>query len=448
MRPMRGGFGTLPGGKGAAAGRKGRRTARIAATLPLMAAVFFCEARAGGADSVFTRYLQASSIPLTENNSVVLLPSGREKFDDMFAAIRQAKSSVHLEYFNFRNDSIAAALFDILAEKAAQGVEVRALFDAFGNASNNRPISNGYVKRLRERGIEICKYDPMRFPWIDYALHRDHRKIVVIDGRIAYTGGMNVADYYISGTEAVGDWRDMHLRIEGEAVAVFQDIFLKIWNRAAKQSVGGEKYFPRDFADLSGFTGLKPDACRAAGGKAVAVVNREPRKTPAAIRNTFLCAINSAERSIQIVNPYFTLNRKIRKALERAVRRGVEVEIMVSENSDIPITPRVVEYTVRKLQKRGAEVYFYRGGFHHSKIMTVDGEYSFLGSANLNARSLAWDYECNVAVIDRCTAAEFRAIYEDDKRESCLKLTDEYWRTRPRWKKFQGWLFHFLRPFL
>lgn len=404
--------------------------------------------RAERADSVFVKYLREAGIPITGHNSVVLLPSGKEKFTDMFNAIRQAQSSVHLEYFNFRNDSIASALFEILAEKAAQGIEVRALFDAFGNASNNRPLSNDNVERLRQRGIEIYKFDPLRFPWIDYALHRDHRKIVVIDGKLAYTGGMNVADYYINGTDQVGDWRDMHLRIEGEAVAVFQDIFLRIWNRTTDQNIGGAKYFPANYANTSHFTGLKPDTCRTQKNKEVAVINREPNKTPKIIRQTFISAINSAERNIQIVNPYFTLNRKIFKALKKAIERGVKVEIMVSENSDIPITPRVVEYTVRRLQKKGAEVYFYRGGFHHSKIMTVDGLYSFLGSANLNARSLAWDYECNVAVLDKCTTAEFHAIYEDDKRESCLKLTEDYWNTLSGWKKFQGWLFHFLRPFL
>lgn len=418
-------------------------------TLILSLLIFgLCNANADRADSVFVEYLRESGIPITENNSVTLLPSGKEKFNDMFSAIRQAKSSIHLEYFNFRNDSIASALFDILEEKARQGIEVRALFDAFGNASNNRPLSNENVEHLRKRGIEIYKFDPLRFPWIDYALHRDHRKIVVIDGKIVYTGGMNVADYYINGTEEVGDWRDMHLRIEGEAVAVFQDIFLRIWNRTTDQNIEGEKYYPVDFADISSFKGLKTDTCCSKGNKKIAIINREPNKTPKIIRKTFISAINSAKKDIQIVNPYFTLNRKIYKALKNAIERGVNVEIMVSENSDIPITPRVVEYTVRKLQKKGANVYFYRGGFHHSKIMTVDGLYSFLGSANLNARSLAWDYECNIAIMDKCTTSEFHSIYEDDKNESCLKLTDEYWSTLSKWKKFQGWLFHFLRPFL
>lgn len=123
--------------------------------------------------------------------------TGQEKFDDMFQAIRQARKSIHLEYFNFRNDSIADALFDLLAEKAKEGVEVRALFDAFGNASNNKPLKKKHIKALRARGIEIYKFDPLRFPWINHVFSRDHRKIVVIDGKLAYTGGMNVADYYI-----------------------------------------------------------------------------------------------------------------------------------------------------------------------------------------------------------------------------------------------------------
>ena len=141
---------------------------------------------------------------------MTLLRTGQEKFDDMFKAIRQARSSVHLEYFNFRNDSIASLLFDLLAEKVKEGVEVRALFDAFGNSSNNRPLKKCHIEALRKRGIEIYEFDPLRFPWINHVFSRDHRKIVVIDGEIAYTGGMNVADYYINGTNVVGEWHDMH----------------------------------------------------------------------------------------------------------------------------------------------------------------------------------------------------------------------------------------------
>jgi len=400
-------------------------------------------------DSVIARYIESEKVNISHNNSLVLLTSGKEKFEDMFAAIGKARHSVHLEYFNFRNDSIAGALFELLKRKAAEGVKVRVLYDAFGNASNNKPIKKDELRELRAGGLEIYEYYPMRFPWVDYALHRDHRKIVVIDGKIAYTGGMNVADYYINGTKQVGNWRDMHMRVEGDVVGDFQNIFLRMWNKTARQNVCGNEYYPPAIAQGdTALSGLKMDTCGNNGQKAIAVVNREPRRSPKIIREAFLHAINSAQNNIEIVNPYFTLNRKLRKALKKAIKRGVELEIMVSENSDIPITPRVVDYNARKLQKKGAKVYYYRGGFHHSKIMTVDGLYSYLGSANLNARSLSYDFECNLLVLDECTTSELRSIFEKDKRENCVPLTDDYWYKRPGWKNFQGWLFHFLEPFL
>lgn len=145
------------------------------------------------------QFLEYSNIPITDNNKVKLIKSGREKFEDLFEAIRGAKHHIHLEYFNFRNDSIANALFDLLGEKVKEGVKVRAMFDAFGNWSNNKPLKKRHLKAIREKGIEIVKFDPFKFPYINHAAHRDHRKIAVIDGKIGYTGGMNIADYYING---------------------------------------------------------------------------------------------------------------------------------------------------------------------------------------------------------------------------------------------------------
>lgn len=131
--------------------------------------------------------------------------TGREKFTDLFEAIRHARHHIHLEYFNFRNDSIANSLFDLLAEKVKEGVEVRAMFDAFGNWSNNQPLKKHHLQAIKARGIEIVKFDPITFPYINHAMHRDHRKIVVIDGKTGYTGGMNIADYYINGLPKIGN---------------------------------------------------------------------------------------------------------------------------------------------------------------------------------------------------------------------------------------------------
>ena len=404
-------------------------------------------ANAQRSDSTIVRQLREEGIRFSDNNSVTLLMSGQEKFDDMFCAIRQARSSVHLEYFNFRNDSIASLLFDLLAEKAKEGVEVRALFDGFGNDSNNQPLLKKHIKAIRKRGIEIYEFDPIRFPWINHVFHRDHRKIVVIDGQIAYTGGMNVADYYINGTPQVGEWRDMHCRIDGDEVNTLQAIFLRIWNKTAKQNIHGAKYF-RGIRGGYYFHDLKPDTCCTAGHKMVGIINREPRTSNKIIRQFYINAINDAKDSIKLVNPYLTLTGKLKRALKRAVKRGVKVEVMVSAKSDIPLTPDCVFYNVHKLMKHGVDVYIYEPGFHHTKIIMVDGMFCTVGSANLNSRSLRFDYEENAVIIDPCTTAELSHMFDHDKTRS-FKLTPEKWKEfRTGWQKFVGWFAHFLAPVL
>jgi len=397
-------------------------------------------------DSTIVRVLKDNGVTFTDNNKVVLLMSGQEKFDDMFKAIKQAKSSIHLEYFNFRNDSIAGELFRLLRRKAQEGVEVRALFDGFGNDSNNRPLKKKHVERLRKDGIQIYEFDPLRFPWINHVFTRDHRKIVVIDGNVAYTGGMNVADYYINGTDEVGEWRDMHCRIEGGAVSQLQMIFVRMWKKVTGEDIWKQKYF-RAYQSVE-LKGLKPDTTSTAGRKKVGIINREPRTTNEIIRTFYINAFNSAKDSIKLINPYFTLNRKVKRAIKNAIKRGVKVEIMVSAHSDIPLTPACVFYNVHKLMKKGADVWLYQPGFHHSKVIMVDGRYCTIGSANLNARSLSWDYEENAVIIDKPTTQELDNMFDNDKKQS-IYLTPEYWKEfRNPWQKFVGWFAHLLTPFL
>ena len=393
-------------------------------------------------DSLIVQTLRNEGIRFSDDNSVTLLLSGQQKFDDMFNAIRQAKSSIHLEYFNFRNDSIAWLLFDILKEKRREGVEVRAMFDGFGNDSNNQPLKKEHLQPLREAGIEIVEYSPIRFPWINHIYGRDHRKIVVIDGKIGYTGGMNVADYYIKGTEQVGEWRDMHCRIEGDAVNELQRIFLRIWNRTTKQNVSGMKYYRGGTPTV--FSGLKPDTTATARRKMVGIINREPGVTPKIMRTFYINALDQAKDSIHIINPYFTLIPTVTRAITRALRRGVKVEIMLSEKSDIPLTPDCALYQAHKLMKRGATIWIYRPGFHHSKIMMVDGRYCTVGSTNLDARSLKCDFEENAVIIDKNTTRELDDMFWRDKQKS-FQLTDKTWNEfRTGGDKFRGWLAHWL----
>lgn len=380
-------------------------------------------------DSAMVAYARRSGYLITETNQVKLLTTGSEKFRELFAAIRSARHSIHLEYFNFRNDSIGNALFDLLAEKAAEGVEVRALYDGFGNMSNNKPLRWRKIREVRRKGVQLREFDPLRFPWFNHIFSRDHRKIVVIDGKIGFTGGMNVADYYINGKVKIGSWHDMHLVIEGPAVELLQSIFLRIWNKETGQSVGGAPYFP---APDHRWLGVKEPYSK------VMVVNREPDRTPAAIRDTYIAAIDAAQDSIRLINPYFVPTRGVFRALERAMKRGVDVEIMISEKCDVPFTPDAARYKLHQLMRRGAKIYYYKGGFHHTKIIMVDGKLCTVGSANLNSRSLRFDYEENLFILDKRLTRELTDVFEEDKKESYL-LTPEVWKTIRPWKKFAGW---------
>ena len=397
-------------------------------------------------DSLIYRQLTDYGIQFSHDNSVTLLMSGQKKFDDMFRIIRQARESIHLEYFNFRNDSIASLLFDLLREKRREGVEVRAMFDGFGNDSNNQPLRKHHIRALRQDSIDIWEFDPIRFPWLNHIWPRDHRKIVVIDGKTAYTGGMNVADYYIKGTEQVGEWRDMHCRIEGSAVNQLQRIFAYIWQRTTGETITDPKYFQG---------GKGQSSSRRA---TVGIVNREPgtKRLPDgsllgahdAMRKLYVSAIDDARDSIRIINPYFTLRPCISKALKRAIRRGVKVELMLSAKSDIPLTPDAALYQAHRMMNEGAIVWLYQPGFHHSKIMMIDGRFCTIGSTNLDARSLRFDYEENAVIIDRATTQELDQMFNRDKLQS-IRLTPEEWkRFRTRWQRFRGWFAHLLGPFL
>ena len=403
----------------------------ISFLLPLSTFLSVGHANAQTSDSLIVSQMKNYGVHFTNDNNVKLLMSGKAKFADMFETIRQAKSSIHLEYFNFRNDSIASLLFDLLKEKR-QGVEVRAMFDGFGNDSNNQPLKKHHLQKLRADSINIVEFDPIRFPWVNHIWPRDHRKIVVIDGKTAYTGGMNVADYYIVGTEQVGEWRDMHCRIEGSAVNDLQEIFARIWKKATKEDVTDSKYY----------------SAEPSGNKMVGIVNREPRTTNEIMRRLYVHAIDDAQDSIKLINPYFTLIPCIKKALKRAIKRGIKVEIMVSAKSDIPLTPDVVFRNAHQMMKLGANVWLYQPGFHHSKIMMVDGRFCTVGSTNLDARSLRFDYEENALIVNRETTKELDDMFDRDKQKSVL-LTEEEWdRFRTGWQKFRGWFGSLLTPWL
>lgn len=382
-------------------------------------------------DSAFLSYIESENIPLTKNNQVVILNGAHVKFDSLLADINRAKHHIHLEYFNFRNDSINKVVIGALAKKAKEGVEVRAMFDAFGNISNDRPLKKKDLEAIRAQGIEIIKFDPINFPWVNHN-SRDHRKIVVIDGKIGYTGGINVADYYLNGIEGIGEWRDMHARVTGEAVNELQKIFLKMWEKEGGGHIEGEVYYPSHHQE---------------DGSDIAVVDRWPRKTPKQMRRAYANAIHSAKDSIVLINPYFMPMPIVHNALEKAIDEGVKVTIIVSEKGDIMAIPDGVWRVAYKLMKRGAEVYMYKGGFNHSKVMCIDGKFCTIGSANLNSRSLLYDYETNLFIFGAEDTKELQHYIELDKKNS-YRLTKEIYKERSCWRRFVGWVVCLFKPFM
>ncbi len=364
------------------------------------------------------RDFQQLGLPIYEGNTTRILPTGEIKFRDLFEAVEKAEKYILMDYFKFQQDSICGALLEILRRKVQQGVEVKIIFDSFGNKSSDLPLSDTLQTRIRESGIEIAAFDPVRFPWINHLMHRDHHKIAIIDGKTVYTGGMNVADYYLHGKPKVGKWRDMHIRMEGPIVQAYEELFWKMWHKEQPPSP-----LPRKGECL-------PSLMGGVGGGSVAFASRWPKETPKIMRQTYSIAIDNADHLVQIVNPYAMLFGEVRAALRRALERGVRVQFMVSTKSDGKVNDDVIGLEMRKLMKRGAEVYYYGDGFHHSKVMMIDSLFCTVGTTNLDARSLCFDYEVNAFIFSPATTHELQQIFYDDIEKSSTLLTPEVWKER------------------
>lgn len=364
------------------------------------------------------RDFQQLGLPIYEGNTTRILPTAEIKFRDLFEAVDKAKKYILLDYFKFQQDSICGLLIEKLRRKASEGLQVYVLFDSFGNHDSDFPLSDTLQASIRKSGVNIAAFDPVRFPWINHLLHRDHHKIAVIDGKTVYTGGMNVADYYLHGKPKVGKWRDMHIRMDGPIVQAYEELFWKMWEKEQTPSP-----LPRKGECL-------PSPMGGVGGGSVAFASRWPKETPKIMRQTYSICIDNADHLVQIVNPYAMLFGEVRAALRRALERGVRVQFMVSTKSDGKVNDDVIGLEMRKLMKRGAEVYYFSGGFHHSKVMMIDSLFCTVGTTNLDARSLCFDYEVNAFIFSPTTTHELQQIFYDDIEKSSTLLTPEVWKER------------------
>ena len=367
--------------------------------------------------------------PRYEHCSMKILPGAKVKFQDLEQSISKAKHYIHIEYYKWYNDSIGRHLLDALAKAAQRGVKVRILYDAFGCSGKEPNVTDDFISRYRSQGLDLVGWDPMRFPYINHALHRLHRKMVVIDGRMVYTGGLNIADYYIHGKPELGKWADMHARLEGPIVDEYQRLFADMWYRETGEYLDSLAY-------------RSPDAHlydESKEGYEAFVVDREPGKKSARIRQSYISCLDNAQKRVRIINPYVILVSSVRKALRRCIERGVEVEILLGHKGDNLISEVSTAREIYNLARRGAKVWLCQECFHHDKVMIVDDSLCTVGTANLDARSLSFDYEVNAYFFSPKYCSQLNE-YFNHHQHTAVMLTEDNWKELyPRSKRRLGW---------
>lgn len=376
--------------------------------------------------------------PRYEHNYMQVLPGGAAKFEALKEDISKAKHYIHIEYYKWFNDSIGNEMLEVLSERAANGVQVRLLYDAFGCSGSEAGVTDEFLAHYRAHGVDMVGFDPMRFPYINHALHRLHRKMVVIDGDVAYTGGLNVADYYIHGKPDLGRWSDMHARLTGPVVAGYQNLFADMWYGATGERLDSSAYQSPNVRSMN----------NALGGYEAFVVDREPGAKSANIRRAYISCFNNAGRRVFIINPYIILVRSVRRALYKCIERGVDVEILLGKKGDNLVSEVSTAREIRQLAKRGAKVWLCEQCFHHDKVMVVDDSLCTIGTANLDARSLSFDYEVNVYYVSPEYSSELYS-YFNEHRSTATLLTEDNWKEiYPRPKRRLGWWLKGIRGIL
>lgn len=322
-------------------------------------------------------------------NSVEVYHSGVKAFESLLHDIAVAREYIHMEYYIFLADGIGRRIGDVLMERARAGVDVRVIYDSVGSFR----LSNRFIDELRAAGVKIFPFQDVRFPLLASRLnYRNHRKLVLVDGVVAHMGGMNVADKYLVGDPRIGKWHDTQIRIYGPAVHALHHVFLEDWAFVT----GNEE------VDTSGW--VEFDA--AYDGVPIQIAASGPDSDWASIMQVFFLAISRAERYIYICTPYFVPNESVLTALRTASLSGVDVRILLPSRSDTRFVQWATMSYVGTLLEAGIKVYLFQGGFNHSKIMMIDGEFSTVGSANMDIRSFEDNFEIVALLYDRATTQE------------------------------------------
>jgi cardiolipin synthase len=377
---------------------------------------------------------QATGVPLIADNKVTLLFDGPATMREMMAAARAATSSINLETYIFDQDPVGLQFADLLIEKRRQGVIVNVMYDAVGTLGTPK----AFYDRMKEAGINMLAFNPINpaeRPGKWELNNRDHRKVLVVDGKVAFTGGINISSTYANSSffrsrqkpgkvdgHKVG-WRDTHIKIEGPAVAALQYAFIDNWVHQAGGELPRADYFP---------------LLSAQGNKIVRVLATGPDHD-SLIYKSMLVAINEARKSIHITAAYFVPDQQVVDALCAAARRGVDVKLVLPGVSDHSLVFHAGQAFYDELLKSGVRVYQLQVAILHAKTAVIDGAWSTIGSANIDRRSFIHNYELNVVVMDPAFGVDMESAFQEDLRDS-KEVTREQWKSRPLSDRFKEWL--------
>jgi cardiolipin synthase A/B len=362
---------------------------------------------------------------------VALLKDGGQAFPAMLDAIASARSTICLETYILRADGMGGRFAAALSERARAGVEVNVLYDAWGSS-----LPGEWLDALEASGVRTVAYHPIRFSGKRREImgrleRRDHRKALIVDSRVGFTGGINVSDEYAAVEDGGEGWRDTHVRLEGPAAMEMQFFFLDTWRRAGGAPIDEPRY---------GTDGRRPDP-------RVSVVSTHQRRMRTAIRDAYLTAIRGAKQRIWITNAYFLPRIRFLRALGDAARRGVDVRVMVAGTTDVPAVLYASREIYERLLRAGVRLYEWEGSVLHAKTAVVDGRWATVGSSNLDMQSLRQNLEANAILRDTAFAAALERMFVEDMA-SCREISQERWSRRPVWLRAASWGAYLLRRWL
>ena len=379
-------------------------------------------------DPAFRRSLDTFGTAMVLGNTAELLKNGDEIFPAMTKAIREAQKTVNLETYIFQPDEAGRQFADAMVEAAGRGVEVRLLIDAWGSKLGD------LQERLEKAGVKWREYRPLRLFTIYKVGKRTHRKILVVDGKIAFTGGLGISKQWLGNARNPKEWRDTQVRVTGPAVDQMQSVFAEDWTYTTGEILAGDQFYPRRDETAAG--GIHAQAIKISRGDASSLA-----------KMLYYVAIQSAAKSIYIQNAYFLPDRQVRDALVAAVKRGVEVRVMVpGDHIDLPMVRSASWHHYKDLLQNGVRIYEYKPTMFHNKTMAVDGTFTTIGSINFDARSMNRNAEESMAFFDRGFAAQMEAMFKEDLKR-CEEVTFERWDNRGLPKRLSELLSWFFEPY-